>query len=1046
MSSFIARSRRRFAILPLLALTALPAVAQTPLTGNVYDGSGGPLLSGTVYHATSINIPASQTLTVQPGAIVKFEAGAYFTISGTLHAVGTSGSQIIFTSVNDDTAGGDTNMNGGTTVPAKGDWTSLFFYAGSDMSILDYVQVRYAGASNYGGIDFQSGAAISLTHSTIRDCAASAVKCNGTPTGATIANCTFTNNNGNAIYQAVLTDVPGFTSNTAIGNGGNYIYVSGGGIAANKTITSSSCLGGALVMAADITITAGVTLTLNSGVVIKFVGTNGVYCLGRLNTNGSAGTPVVFTELRDDTIGGDTNGDGGASVPVKGTWYSVFLYAGAAGSVINRAEVRYGGAGSYGGIDTEAAVTASVTNCKVRDCSGAAIEMHSFASALTVTGTALQNNTSVAVNNVVLSSVPGFTGNTATGNGGNYLRVTDANVNSDVTINYASCLSNPLVLASNVNIAAGKTLTINQDVIVKFQLGNYFAVAGTLIATGIPLHPVIFTEFRDDSAGGDTNGDANASTPQKGSWYSIYYYAGSTANVLDQVEVRYAGAGTYGAIDFQGAAPLTMTATRVRESYADGMEFRTYAPAATVRRCSFENNNGIAINTVPLEVVPNFSANLATGNGGNYIRVTSASISTDLALGAETCMGGALVSAVNWAIPVGRKLTLEPGFVCKFETGNQLVVNGAIDALGTAAKPVVFTEIHDDGVGGDTNQDGNATLPTKGFWYGMFVYAAAPSRLSYVDMRYAGTGAYAAITIQNLNTTVSDCRAEHCYSHGFEFNPGGGEARGLTAWDCDGYGINLLGGSFNIRQATCVACAYGLSKTSTSWTGIVRDTIAWSNTAANYNGFAAGEVRYSDGIVGGTGNINANPSFVNQASGNLHLLGTSPCINAGDPLSQLDPDCSPADMGAYPFDHGQAPFTYCNGKANSAGCVPSIAFSGFASKTSPAPFVARAIDVVNNKSGLFFYGLNGQLNLPFQGGTKCVADPVKRTPIINSGGSALPNDCSGVFTIDINALIQSNIDAALIAGATVDLQCWYRDPGMPSTTGLSNALQFRICN
>lgn len=49
--------------------------------------------------------------------------------------------------------------------------------------------------------------------------------------------------------------------------------------------------------------------------------------------------------------------------------------------------------------------------------------------------------------------------------------------------------------------------------------------------------------------------------------------------------------------------------------------------------------------------------------------------------------------------------------------------------------------------------------------------------------------------------------------------------------------------------------------------------------------------------------INSDSLFENPESGNYTLFPESPCIDAGDPDSQLDPDCSRADMGAYPFNH-----------------------------------------------------------------------------------------------------------------------------------------------
>lgn len=136
------------------------------------------------------------------------------------------------------------------------------------------------------------------------------------------------------------------------------------------------------------------------------------------------------------------------------------------------------------------------------------------------------------------------------------------------------------------------------------------------------------------------------------------------------------------------------------------------------------------------------------------------------------------------------------------------------------------------------------------------------------------------------------------------------------------------------------------------------------------------------------------------------------------------------------------PFTYCTGKVNSLGCTPQIAFTGVPSASGSSPFTVSASNLINNKNGLFFYGTHGPLGAPFQGGFLCVKAPFERTLVQQSGGNAPPNDCSGSLTFDLNAWIQLGLDPNLVAGQRVNGQFWARDPQSPSTTSLSNAIEF----
>ena len=130
---------------------------------------------------------------------------------------------------------------------------------------------------------------------------------------------------------------------------------------------------------------------------------------------------------------------------------------------------------------------------------------------------------------------------------------------------------------------------------------------------------------------------------------------------------------------------------------------------------------------------------------------------------------------------------------------------------------------------------------------------------------------------------------------------------------------------------------------------------------------------------------------------------------------------------------------------NSQGCSPSLSTSGSPSVSSAAPFGIDAHNLINNKSGLLFYGFALRAS-PFHGGTLYIDPPLRRTALQNSGGNAPPDDCSGAFSYDFNARIQSGVDPSLVHGARVFAQYWSRDPSSAPTTNLTNAVEFTVCN
>lgn len=99
-------------------------------------------------------VPKDIILTIEPGTIIKAKSGgsAVIKVYGTLHANGTAMEPIYFTSVADNSVGGNIESND-TSAPGPKDWQGIYFEEGSE-GTLKHVSVLYAGYGGFGYGDY----------------------------------------------------------------------------------------------------------------------------------------------------------------------------------------------------------------------------------------------------------------------------------------------------------------------------------------------------------------------------------------------------------------------------------------------------------------------------------------------------------------------------------------------------------------------------------------------------------------------------------------------------------------------------------------------------------------------------------------------------------------------------------------------------------------------------------------------------------------------------------------------------------------------------
>ncbi len=762
------------------------------------------------------NIKETGKLIVDPGNVLKFDDYVSMSIKGILIADGNESENIIFTSLRDDNAKGDTNGDGTITAPETGSWYGINF----ENESVDTENLLQNCIIRYGGRDYRGGVNTYHASPTIDSCSFAnnyyGIYLSGV-SKPVISNTTIGSSSMTPLAMSFEAD-PVLTNNVLSFSDNAYdaIGIIGGHMSANGTLKVRSFTDVPNItyyLLNEIIVPENVTLTINKGITLKSFRHDGgwdkrIIVYGNLIADATAGEMINFTSARDDNYGypADCNKDGTMTSPVINDWGGIIFQPGSSG-LLNYCRFKYAEINNFSypncnqhdnaNYSAIAIIDAGpvITNCEFKDlhhaisCYRAADPQIDNCQMINITYTPL---------NISGTSTPSMSNIQFTNVGWRAIGLIGGNVCLNGTIqqrNMAGFNNISYILLNDMVINEGSYINIDPGVVIKLagsdnyygnfsygMYGQHIFVKGGLKANGAADNNVIITSVKDDNVGNplDTNGDGNGSSPQPGNWSYIKYLseADDAFNTLNYTQLKFGGEEEQGMLHFENSGGKVNNSILINSKSYGVLCNGNANPVFDGVTIQNSNSDPIALS---LTANPSFTNMQFISNFSNALKIIDRELNGNAVLASRNIAGIQNIAYIidNLKINSSGKLTINPGVVIKFRTSNSYILSeGNLIAKGTPEQKIYLTSFKDDSKGGDSNNNGNADAPEKGnwgggqmHWYGYWIFPPSGiyfrnntqisdtvNVLDHCEIRYCDTG----IRVENAHATINNTTVQLC--------------------------------------------------------------------------------------------------------------------------------------------------------------------------------------------------------------------------------------------------------------------------------------------